>query len=67
MEIGAFLWTAFIETGDINAYLLYKTITELSEEYDEKWQTLQQEGLLLSNPITERATECSQFLQKTTV
>lgn len=66
MELNTFSWTAFIKTGDIDAYLLYKTITKLSEVHDGEWQTLQQEGLLLNNPITERATECSQFLQRTT-
>ena len=46
MELNVFSWNAFLETGDIEAYLLYKTMKQLTEEQDCKWETLRQEVLL---------------------
>ena len=36
MELSLFLWKAFVKTGDINVYLLYK-LTEKKTE-NGKWQ-----------------------------
>lgn len=48
MEFNTFLWQAFERTGDIDAYLLYRSSLprELSEENDGQWQSLRQEALL---------------------
>lgn len=39
MELISISWNAFIETGDIDAYLLYKSISEKEQEADGKrWE-----------------------------
>ncbi len=47
MELNSFSWEAFARTGDIDAYLLYKTVSGLKEQKDEEksWQKLEQEAL----------------------
>ncbi|MDY3030981.1 MAG: YqzL family protein [Clostridia bacterium] len=32
MELMSILWKVFVETGDIEAYLLYKSISEKGQE-----------------------------------
>ena len=41
MEQNSFLWQVFIDTGEIDAYLMYKDMENLknSREEDAKWQT----------------------------
>lgn len=38
MGINSFLWQAFLDTGDIKAYLLYKKVQKNRGE-EAKWQT----------------------------
>lgn len=40
MELNNFSWQTFSQTGDIDAYLLYKSVTELKETKDkeQEWQ-----------------------------
>ncbi len=47
MELNNFSWTAFSQTGNIDAYLLYKTVTDLKriEGKDKEWQTSEQKAL----------------------
>lgn len=47
MELNNFSWTAFSQTGNIDAYLLYKTVTDLkrTEDKDKEWQTSVQKEL----------------------
>lgn len=48
MELNDFSWETFSHTGDIDAYLLYKSIMELkkTEDKEEKWQTSAQRASL---------------------
>lgn len=41
MELNDFSWKTFSQTGNIDAYLLYKSVTELKKTKDksEEWQT----------------------------
>jgi hypothetical protein len=41
-----FSWEAFEKTGDIEAYLLYKSVAELKEDNEIQWQTSEQKELL---------------------
>lgn len=41
-----FSWEAFVKTGDIEAYLLYKSVAGLKEDNEIQWQTLEQRELL---------------------
>lgn len=42
-----FSWEAFAKTGDIEAYLLYKSVAGLKEDNEVQWQTtLEQKELL---------------------
>lgn len=47
MELNLFSWEAFTQTGDIDAYLLYRTVSDLGnkEDKDDTWQRLEQEAL----------------------
>ncbi len=49
MELNLFSWEAFTRTGDIDAYLLYKTVSGLNnherEEKEDTWHKLEQEAL----------------------
>lgn len=47
MELNRISWEAFTQTGDIDAYLLYKTVSDIEkqEDNDDKWQRLKQEVL----------------------
>lgn len=47
MELNRISWEAFIQTGDIDAYLLYRTVSDIEkqEDNDDKWQRLKQEVL----------------------
>ncbi len=44
MELNDFSWKAFSQTGDIDAYLLYKSVTETEKTKDkgEQWQASEQ-------------------------
>lgn len=48
MELNDFSWETFSQTGNIDAYLLYKSIIELekTEDKEEKWQTSVQRASL---------------------
>ncbi len=48
MELNDFSWETFSHTGDIDAYLLYKSVAELKRIKDEeaKWQTSKPEASL---------------------
>ncbi len=48
MELNDFSWETFSHTGNIDAYLLYKSVTELKRIKDEekKWQASQPEASL---------------------
>lgn len=41
MELNNFSWETFSHTGNIDAYLLYKSVTELkrTKDKEEQWQT----------------------------
>lgn len=41
MEKNSFLWQVFVDTGEIEAYLLYKDMekTVNAQEEEAKWQT----------------------------
>lgn len=47
MELNLFSWEAFARTGDIDAYLLYKTVNGLTdkEEKEDTWQKSKPEAL----------------------
>ncbi len=47
MELNIFSWEKFKKTGDIDAYLLYKSVSELlgKEDKDNEWHSLEQEVL----------------------
>ncbi len=55
MKIQDFSWQAFKETGDIDAYLLYK---ELSKQRDEEWTATKHGDSLQGGQITENQTVC---------
>ncbi len=55
MKMQDFSWRAFKETGDIDAYLLYK---ELSKQRDKEWTASKQEGLSHDGRIMENQTVC---------
>lgn len=46
-ELNRFSWETFTRTGDIEAYLLYKSLnnSELRNDKEDKWQKLEQEVL----------------------
>lgn len=41
-----FSWETFVQTGDIDAYLLYKSVEQLKQEDKEEaqWQTSEQQA-----------------------
>lgn len=47
IEFNKLSWETFTRTGDIEAYLLYRTINnlEMQEEKDDKWHKSEQEAL----------------------
>lgn len=47
MELNRLSWETFTRTGDIDAYLLYKTVSGITEQEDrdDTWQKLEQEAL----------------------
>lgn len=45
MELEGITWTIFTDTGDIDAYLLYKRISEDNKE-KEKWEASEKKVLL---------------------
>lgn len=47
MELNRFSWETFMQTGDIEAYLLYKSVNDIEkqEDKDDTWQKLEQEAL----------------------
>ena len=46
-ELNRISWETFARTGDIEAYLLYKSTTEsvIQEDKDDTWQNSEQEAL----------------------
>lgn len=47
MELSILSWNAFVETGDIDAYLLYKSISNNKEGTEElTWEPSQKQVLL---------------------
>ncbi|MCI8979516.1 MAG: YqzL family protein [Clostridia bacterium] len=46
-ELNRISWETFTRTGDIDAYLLYKSLNniELHKDNDDRWQRLEQEAL----------------------
>lgn len=46
-ELNRISWETFTRTGDIEAYLLYKSLNEckMHKDKDEQWQRLEQEVL----------------------
>lgn len=46
-ELNRISWETFTRTGDIDAYLLYKSLNnlELHKDKDDRWQKLEQEVL----------------------
>ena len=49
MELNRLSWETFTRTGDIDAYLLYKTVSGITEQEDkdDTWQKLEQEALVI--------------------
>ena len=47
MELNRLSWETFTRTGDIDDYLLYKTVSGITEQEDkdDTWQKLEQEAL----------------------
>lgn len=47
VKMELFSWAAFVKTGDIEAYLLYKSVSELRNEEgnEEKWRKSEQKAL----------------------
>lgn len=47
MELNRLSWETFTRTGDIDVYLLYKTVSNITEQEDkdDTWQKLEQEAL----------------------
>lgn len=47
MELNRLSWETFTRTGDIDAYLLYKSVNDLDllEDKNDIWQKLEQEAL----------------------
>lgn len=45
MELDRFSWDAFAKTGDIDAYLLYKTVSDIEKQEEDEWLKLEQEVL----------------------
>ena len=47
MELNRLSWETFTRTGGIDAYLLYKTVSNITEQEDkdDTWQKLEQEAL----------------------
>lgn len=46
-ELNRFSWETFTRTGNIDAYLLYKSLDniKLQEDKDDKWQKSEREAL----------------------
>lgn len=40
-----FSWETFLNTGNIEAYLLYKSVAELKKDDELQWQTSEQKEL----------------------
>lgn len=47
IELNRLSWETFTRTGNIDAYLLYKSINdiEMQEDKDDTWRKLEQEAL----------------------
>lgn len=58
MKMKDFSWQAFKETGDIDAYLLYKTVEESDLKRGNSWKAVKQGGLSQDAQITENQTVC---------
>ena len=53
-----FSWQAFKETGDIDAYLLYKTVEENDVKRGSSWKAVKQEESSQDVPTTVNQTVC---------
>lgn len=58
MKMKDFSWQAFKETGDIDAYLLYKTVEENNAKRGSSWKAVKQEELSQDVPTTVNQTVC---------
>ena len=58
MKMKDFSWQAFKETGDIDAYLLYKTVEENDTKRGSSWKAVKQEESLQGVPTTANQTVC---------
>ena len=56
MKMKDFSWQAFHETGDIDAYLLYKAVE--NSKRDEEWKASKQEELSQGAENTVNQTVC---------
>ena len=58
MKMRDFSWQAFKETGDIDAYLLYKTVEENDKQRGSSWKPVKQEELSQDVQTTANQTVC---------
>lgn len=58
MKMKDFSWQAFKETGDIDAYLLYKTVEDNEKQRDSSWKPVKHEGLSQDVQTTVNQTVC---------
>lgn len=58
MKMKDLSWKAFKETGDIDAYLLYKTVETNEKQRGSQWNAVKQEGLSQDGRTTGNQTVC---------
>lgn len=56
MDMKDLSWSAFKETGDIDAYLLYKTVETNEKSRSSEWKAVKQEGLSQDGQTMESQT-----------
>lgn len=57
MTMKDFSWQTFKQTGDIDAYLLYKAV-ENNDKRDKEWKPVKQEGLSQDGANTASQIVC---------
>ncbi|MBO5060177.1 MAG: YqzL family protein [Clostridia bacterium] len=58
MKLKDFSWNTFKETGDIDAYLLYKTVENNGNQREKEWKPAKQGELSQDGQITANQTVC---------